>query len=91
MAKEVTVLELADWIEKNKHRCWAWDDPEYMKIPRSKKTLEIKYLNFSLDTRDMKIFHIDIRGAGDDFAVDFRDDNNNEKSILDLLELKLKK
>lgn len=89
MAKEITVSELGAWVEKNKHRVWGWEDPEFWKIPDKKRTMEIKYLHFELDTRDMKIFHIAIRGAGPDREVDFRDDKK-DWSLLELLESKLK-
>lgn len=90
MAREITLSDLQRWLEKNKHRVWAWEDPAFWDIPEKKKTLEIKYMSFRLDTRDMKIFRIDTDGAGPDHCVDIRDDKI-DWSLLDLLESKLKK
>lgn len=84
MAKEVTLQQLQDWIEKNEHRTWFWDGP----TPCDDRTLEIKYLRFSLDTRDMKIFTVSIEGAGPNRFADFRDDDK-DWTILDLLESRL--
>lgn len=54
MAKEVTLEELKIWLKKNEYRTWNWN------APIKEGTLEIKYLRFNLDTRDMKIFNIAI-------------------------------
>lgn len=85
MAKEVSLSQLREWIKKNEGRTWFWRGP----TPHEKRTLEIKYLTFSLDTRDMRVFHIKVRGLGDEFTVDFRDDKK-DWTLLDLLQSKLK-
>ena len=55
MARPVTLKEFNDWIKENVHRTW-FRDPS-----NPNKTLEIKYLYPSLDTRDMKIFFVGTR------------------------------
>jgi len=83
MSEPVTMQQLTDWVEKNRHRTWNFDE----KNMRKKLTMEIKYLHFTLDTRDMKIFHLSTRGAGIEFDVDFRDEFTG--TILESLEKKL--
>jgi hypothetical protein len=83
MAREVTLQELQDWIEKNKHRTWNHSQDTTFE----KRTLECKYIRFSLDTTDMKIFHIDVAGLGNS-SIHFRDDDK-DWSVLDLLDSKL--
>ena len=80
-ARPVSMQELTDWVEKNKHRTWHFEN--FGNGP----SLEIKYLDFCLDTRDMKVFTIGVRGLGEDFSCDFREEFDG--SILDLLEHKL--
>lgn len=87
MAEPVTMAQLTEWVEKNKHRTWN--------IPRSfkkedgykQRTFEIKYIDFVLDTRDMKVFRLSTRSFAN-LECDFREDFNG--TILDLLEHKLK-
>jgi len=86
MAHEVTLKQLSDWIEKNKHRTWNHDyhfGPE----KKGETTFEMKYIRFNLDTRDMRIFAIQTDGFGE-LKVDFREDDK-DWTILDLLEFKL--
>lgn len=79
-ARAVTLVELNDWLEKNKKRTW-----HLMEGWKEGSTHEIKYLYPSFDTRDMKIFHIEAQPC--DIHVNFRDEFNG--TILDLLENKL--
>ena len=75
--RSVSVKELTDWIDKNKNHTWSFNDPDYLD-----KTLRMKYINFSIDTRDMNVWMLTIRGIGDEFYV--RDDNKEDgKTILD--------
>lgn len=85
MAKEVTLKELNDWIQKNLHRTWFRGQK-----PGSLEdwTMEMKYIRFNLDTRDMKIFSLTTRGLGKEITVDFRDDDK-DWTILELLESRL--
>lgn len=85
MAHEVTIGQLADWIEKNKHRTWSHDHlaGKTKRCP----SFEMKYIRFNLDTRDMRIFAIQTDGGGN-LTVDFREDDK-DWTILDLLESKL--
>lgn len=85
MAHEITLQELQQWIDKNQHRTWKHNS----NVPTDRRTLEVKYLRFSLDTRDMKIFNIVTDGFGD-CSADFRDDDK-DWTLLDLLDSKLKK
>jgi hypothetical protein len=92
MAREVSLTELNEWLAKNLQRTWAWEpgltDKTIFDAPKP-HTKEIKYMNFALDTRDGRIFHITINGSGPDQAVDFRDDEK-DWSLLDLLDSKLR-
>lgn len=84
-AKPVSLQELQDWVKANEHRTWYW--------PRLKKkktlTLEIKYLNFSLDTRDMDLWRIWVDGSNREFDCSKHDEF--EGTILELLEQKMNK
>jgi hypothetical protein len=55
MARTVTLKEFNDWIKENIHRTW-FRDPN-----NTNKTLEIKYLYPSIDTRTMEIFCVRTR------------------------------
>ena len=83
LQKEITLEDLTAWIDKNKHRTWNWESILDVK----NKTLQVKYLRFNLDTRDMKIFHISVEGMGSTISVDFREDF--EGNLLEELERKL--
>lgn len=85
MAEPVTMQQLTDWVEKNKHRTWNHDS---MFKSKKRSSFEIKYIDFTLDTRDMKVFGIRTRSFAD-LAVDFREDFDG--NILELLEQKLEK
>ena len=75
--RAVSIKELTDWIDKNKKHTWNFKDKNY-----SKKTLRMKYIDFSLDTRDMNVWMLTISGMRDEFHV--RDDNKEDgKTILD--------
>lgn len=77
----VTIQELTKWLRKNEHRTWAFEN-----FGKKGSTLEIKYLDFSIDTRDGMIWRVAIRGSGAD-EVAIRDDNERDKkTILDKLE-----
>jgi hypothetical protein len=89
MAKEVSLQELVDWVKKNEHRTW-WRGPKQDLSGFDKRTLEMKYLRFNLDTRDMKVFSISVEGFTDTSGVDFREDDR-DWTVLDLLEAKLDK
>lgn len=82
MAKAVTMQQLTDWVEKNKHR--TWNHKLFME-QTNMPSMEIKYLRFNLDTRDMKVFNV-ISDRGNVMA-DFRDEFDGD--ILELLETKL--
>ena len=81
--RSVTMNQLTEWLETNKFRTWQFEN-----FGEDHATLEIKYLRFNLDTRDMKIFRISIDGIGEDKAVDFRD--KFDGNILDQLSSMLK-
>lgn len=82
-AKPVTMQELTDWVKANEHRTWHWP-----KITNGlKSTMEIKYLSFSLDTRDMEVWSISVEGAGPDYHACDKDEFDG--TILELLESKL--
>lgn len=77
----VTLKELTDWVEKNKHHTWMFENFD----PNKKASLSIKYLRFSLDTRDMHVWSLEASGPGDNFSV--RDDNDGgDRTILDALD-----
>lgn len=84
MAKVVTLQQLHEWIKNNMHRTWS----RGMDVPFENRTLELKYIRFNLDTRDMKIFSITTDGFGN-HSADFRDDEK-DWTILDLLDSTLK-
>lgn len=82
MAKEVTLQQLSEWVAKNENRTWSRSDL----VDYTKRTLEMKYIRFNLDTRDMMIFRVDTdsdRGVSADFREEF------DGNILELLESKL--
>lgn len=79
MADRVTMQQVTDWIERNKERTWNVS-------LKGKRSFEIKYLDFVLDTRMMLVFRIASRGCVD-MEADYREDFKG--SILDLLEYKL--
>lgn len=83
MAEAVSVEQLAAWIKKNEHRTWS-----HANISKGKKmsTFEVKYIDFCLDTRDMKIFRLSTRSFSN-VEADFREDFDG--NILELLEKKL--
>lgn len=58
MAKTVTLEEATAWIKANEHRTWSHYrryNPLGEDLPCS---MEMKYLYFSFDTRDQKVFYI---------------------------------
>lgn len=78
--REVTFDELHGWVRKNMHHTWYHGDGPSGFDPGDGGSLAMKYINFSLDTRDMKVFRITLSGfGGKDF--DFRD--GGDGSILD--------
>lgn len=85
MANAITMQQLTDWVQANQHRTWIKRSLLGFSTP---KTMEIKYLRFNLDTRDMKIFHISAKGFAGDFQLDTRDDDE-PGNLLDRLEAKL--
>ncbi len=88
MSKPVNLQQLRDWLNANEHR--TWNHRAYMGIGGGKKkTFEIKYLHFTLDTRDGKIFQLSGRGLSGEFAIDFRDDEK-EWTLLEALEERLR-
>lgn len=83
--KEITIKELADWIKKNKHV--TWHISTFGKSSDKPGQHRGKYITFRLDTRDMKIFRLELEGMGDSIVVDFRD--GGEGNILDELDRRL--
>jgi len=81
--KEISLTQLTKWIKKNKHVTWSLESWGSHGIGKPGR-LRGKYINFALDTRDMKIFRLTLRGAGPDIAVDFRDEG--EGNLLDALD-----
>lgn len=77
--RSVTLKELADWIDKNQNHTWNFERPNYQE-----SDLRIKYLDFSLDTRDMTVWRVETKGAGKDLF--FRDDSDKGETILDALD-----
>jgi hypothetical protein len=51
--------ELTEWVDRNQHRTWHWPN-----FGKTKLSLEIKYLSFSLDTRDMTVWSLSYSGLG---------------------------
>jgi hypothetical protein len=86
--KEVTIQELAKWVESNPQIRWS---PENFGPNEHNKPghLRGKYIRFNLDTRDMKVFRCSLEGAGDEIVADFRD--NGEGTILDELDRRLRR
>lgn len=87
--RSVTLDELKKWLKKNAHRTWAFDN---FHPDKKDRTLQIKYLTFSLDTRDMRVWVVGFEGLGNrEVAKAIRDTNDNDgKTILDELDEKLK-
>ncbi|MCK5016087.1 MAG: hypothetical protein KAS32_03365 [Candidatus Peribacteraceae bacterium] len=50
MVRPVTLKVFTEWVMSNLHRTWN--------MKTSERTLEVKYFFPSIDTRDMKVFHI---------------------------------
>lgn len=85
--KEVTLDELKTYIDSNPHITWgagSWGSEAFSK-PGSKR---MKYLYFCLDTRDMKIFRLEVRGMGENIELDFRDEG--DESLIEALDKILK-
>jgi len=82
-AKTITPKQLMEWVKTNEHRTWS-----LRKGWGTGGTHEVKYLRFHLDTRDMKIYRIDVDGLGMEEAADFREEFDG--NLLELLEYKLK-
>lgn len=81
-ARPVKLSELALWIETNLHRTWhfsQWAKPGHLR--------QIKYLKPNIDTRDMKVWRIEIDGFYDVKDVSTHDEFDG--NILQLLEKKL--
>lgn len=85
MAKPVTIEQLGAWVKKNEHRTWNISN---WKKGAKQRTFEVKYIDFTLDTRDMKIFRLSTRSFAD-LEADFREEFDG--TILELLEDKLEK
>lgn len=85
--KGVTLQELSDWVEKNKERTWHF---EGFKDHKKERTLEIKYLSFSLDTRDMMVWTVEVEGMGGSVYSVRDDSKDDERTILDDLTSKLR-
>lgn len=80
----VTLEELVEWVKKHEKHTWN-HSAEFIK-----SSLRIKYLEFSLDTRDMKVWHVAANGSSGN-EISIRDDNDGDhKTILDGLEFALK-
>jgi hypothetical protein len=84
--KEITLKELHDWIEKNKHITWDVTsfNQDTLKKPGH---LKGKYIDFSIDTRSMRIFSLRLRGVGT--PIDIHINEPGEGTILDALDQKL--
>ena len=81
-SRPVTLQQLQDWVKANEGRTWYWD-----RLDKAQKlSLEIKYLIFSLDTRDMEVWKISVDGAND---IHVRDGEDFDGTILELLDKKL--
>lgn len=83
--KPVSMQELTDWVEKNKNHTWYMGDGggyDAIVDPDKPGSIAIKYLTFSLDTRDMKVYHVNAERLG--VKCDFRDPG--EGTILDKLD-----
>lgn len=83
--KEISLEELTAWIKKNPHITWNFESGGFNPENRNKPgRMRGKYIRFNLDTRDMKIFRLELDGSGDDIVVDFRDEG--EGTLLDELD-----
>lgn len=87
-AREISLKEFNDWLNENTHLTWCMQKKFKIGGFGSKHPEAgpyIKYIYPSIDTRDMKIYHI----KTDRFEVDFRDEFDG--TILDLLLHKIRK
>jgi hypothetical protein len=80
--KTITPKEFVEWVKNNEHRTWS-----FRKGWGQGGTHEIKYLRFHLDTRDMKIYRVEMNGLGMEEVADFREDFDG--NLLELMEHKL--
>jgi len=96
MAKSVTLKQFSEWLQQIEHRTWShrWFLPhKFPEIDREgkKHTREVKYfypkMEFSLDTRDWRVFHIQTR----DPELQANQSDDFEGTILELLETKMDK
>lgn len=86
MAKAVLLSELVQWVENNKHRTWHREDENGNFIHGLKRSGEVKYFTFQLDTRDMRVYHV----TADGFEVTSASEGEEfEGTVLELLEKKL--
>lgn len=84
----VSPRQFLDWLKENLHKTWYMGKNGGFGSAKEDATPFYKYFYLSLDTRDMKIFHIGTNMG----PVDFRDEpTSDEKNILDLLSEKVKK
>ena len=88
MAKAVNLKQLTEWVRGNLDLTWFVGKDSFGEHNFSKSSLQIKYMDIVLDTRDMKVFSISVRGMGRKLNVNHGEDF--EGSILELLSEKLK-
>ena len=91
--RAVTLTEFQSWLKKPEvvRHLWlsgkfigelAEDFQDVVEVDIGKKTMAAKYFDIQIDTRDMTIWGVTVRGMGNDFFV--RDTNEkDEKTILD--------
>ena len=89
--REVSLKEFAEWMKNNVKYTWNLKKGGFSSFNSGGSPL-IKYIFPKIDTRDMKVFRIDIERHN--LTVDFRDEDDELKkgaTILDLLDLKIKR
>lgn len=91
--RSVTLSEFQSWLKKPEVVKHLWlsgkfigelaeDFQDVTDLDIEKKTMKAKYFDIQIDTRDMNVWGISVRGMGDDFFV--RDTNEkDDKTILD--------
>jgi hypothetical protein len=88
MGKSITLSQLHNWLNENKHLTWyIGDGGGFDTKTRSENGVPyIKYIYPSFDTRTMDIFAIEVSGL-ENFSIVSSEQSN--KNLLDLLEEKI--
>ena len=87
MARSVTLVELDNWLNKNKHLTWFIGQGGGFDSRNEKAKSLIKYIYPSFDARTMDIFAIEVTGVTN-FTISSSDDFKG--SLIELMEVKLR-